>query len=180
MPQYFKGDDIEKKVYNSGEPVLSGLSSDKDDLYAGSYTCFKLGEIIWDSKLAPLSNAIPRIIFRESFSSLFDTFLVAGSLEGYITVFKQVFGENVDVEFTIPAPGKLQIAIVATDIILDDLVARHIESNEYIFDEIIDYDGDNIAVQTIKGFQSQYALEQMLYEMVPEGIYTEITLTLGV
>lgn len=179
-PQFFKGDAVEKKFYDSGNPIVSNLEIGKDDFFDGAYECFKLGEVLYDSGRAPLANAIPRDIFREAFASIFDSFLVAGSFESYLTVFKTIFGDDVDVTFTVPAPGKLQIDIVASGLALFDLIGRSIQDDVYVIDEIIDQDGNNIAGQSIKGFDTQYELEQMLFEMVPDGIYTEITLTVGV
>lgn len=179
MVQYYKGDDTELKFDAAGEPTLSALETEKDDFFDGAYACFVLGELLWDNQLSPLSRAIARDIFRESFATIFDQFRFAGTFESYMEVFRAIFGEDVEVEFTVPAPGKLQIDIAAVGIVLSDLVARRIVNNAYVLDEIVDYDGDNIALQSIKGFETQYELERMLYEMVPDGIYTEITLTVG-
>lgn len=179
-PQFFKGDAVEKKFYYSGNPIVSNLEVGKDDFFEGAYSCFKLGEVLYDSGRAPLANAIPRDIFREAFSSIFDSFLVAGSFESYLTVFRTIFGDDVVVTFTVPAPGKLNIDIVATGLALFDLISRTIQDDAYMIDEIIDQDGNNIAGQSVKGFETQYELQQMLFEMVPNGIYTEITLTVGV
>ena len=179
MPQFFKGDAEERRYYNSGQPIMSDLSTQKDLFFDDAYACFILGELLYDTNRAPLANAIRRDIFRESFSTIFDAFLLAGSFEAYLTVFRKIFGDDVDVEFTVPAPGKLQIDIVAAGFELSDFLARRIEANTYVYDEVIDDEGDNIAFQSVKGFTSQYELEQMLFEMVPDGIYTEITLAVG-
>lgn len=180
MSQYFKGDSEELKFYNGGEPTLSDLALQKDSFFDEAYACYILGEMIWDSARSPLANAIPRAIFRKSFSTIFDSFLLAGSFESYLIVFQKVFGASVDVTFTVPAPGKLNIDIIADTIELTDFIARYISENSYFYDEIIDDEGDNIAFQSIEGLESEYELQQMLFEMVPAGIYTEITLTIGV
>lgn len=179
MPQYFKGDPEELKYYAVGQPLMDIVSGEKDDFFDDAYACALLGELIYDNGLSPLANAISRDIFRTSFSTVFDAFIVAGSFYSYLTVFEKIFGEDVEVTFTVPAPGKLQIDIVAAGVEESTFVARQIESNAYVFYEILDQEDDNLVVQTIKGFQSQYELEQMLFEMVPAGIYTEITLSLG-
>lgn len=177
--QFFKGDATEQKFYNAGEPVLSALSLSKDEFFDEAYACFVLGELLYDTGRAPLARAIDRQIFRESFSALFDSFLVAGTFEAYLDVFRQIFGAEVDVQFTVPGPGKLQISITADDVEEFEFVARQVESNAYVFYEIIDDEDDNIVFQTVKGIESEYELEQMLFEMVPAGIYTEITLSFG-
>ena len=179
-PQFFKGDSQELKFYGAGNPIIQNLEVGKDEFFDGAYSCFKLGDILYDSGRAPLAKAIPRPIFREAFATIFDSFLEAGSFESYLTVFRNIFGADVDVTFTVPAPGKLQIAIVATGLAISDLIGRVIQGDSYVFDEIIDQDGNNIVGQSVKGFETQYELEKMLFEMVPNGIYTEITLTIGV
>lgn len=177
--QYFKGDDLEVKFVNCMKPIFDILSLQKSDFYLGGYETAPLGEMIYDTKRAPLSNAIARDIFRISFKQIFEAFVVSGTFDSYITVFRKIFGDTVEIEFTVPAPGKLNIDIVAEGFELSDFLSRYIEDNSYLFDEVIDYDDDNIAFQTVIGFTTQYELEQMLYEMVPAGIFTTITLDTG-
>lgn len=179
MQKFKESDLLEERMTNVAEPVLELLSSDKDDLYEGAFNAAPLGDALFETARAPLTNAIRQEIFRESFQEIFEAFISGGSFETYITVFQKIFGEDVEVEFTVPAPGKLLIDIEAQDIVLSDFVARTIVSNAYVFDEVVDYDLDNIVFQTVKGFQTQYELELMLFEMVSGGIYTEISLTLG-
>lgn len=179
MAQLYKGDDIEKKFYNAGRPECETLSAQKNDFFTDGYSCFKLGEILYDNDLSPLANSIPRDIFRESFSDVFEAFVDVGSFESYLTVFRSVFGDAVEVTFTVPAPGKLNIAIVATGLALYNIAVRTIVEDEIVIDDLIDDEGDYIVLQAVKGFESQYELEQMLYEMVPAGIYTQISLTVG-
>jgi hypothetical protein len=177
--QYFKGDALEQKFDDAGEPIMSELLLQKDLFFAGAYECAPLGELLFDNDRSPLSNAIPREIFRLAFKEIFDAFVEVGTFESYITVFQKIFGEDVGIVFTVPDPGKLNIDITATNVELSEFIARYIEDNTYIFDEVIDDEGDNIVFQSIQGFESQAELEQMLFEMVPAGIYTEITLTLA-
>lgn len=177
--QYFKGDATELKYYNSAQPIAASLSGQKHLFFDDAYACAVLGDLLYDNDYAPLARAIPRDIFRESFSTIFDAFSLAGSFESYLTVFRKIFGNAVEVTFTVPAPGKLNIDIIAEGVSISNFVSRRIVGNTYIFDLIIDDEGDNIVFQTVKGFESQYELEQMLFEMVPAGIYTNITLTLG-
>lgn len=177
--QFFKGDETEIKYYQSGKPICDALSLQKHLFFDDAYGCFVLGELLYDNNYAPLANAIPRDIFRESFATVFDAFLVAGSFESYLTVFRNIFGDDVEVTFGVPSPGKLTIDIVAEGFQLSLFMARRIVGNAYVLDEIIDDEGDNIVFQTVKGFETQYELEQMLFEMVPDGIYTEISLSVG-
>lgn len=178
--EYFKGDTNELSVYGVGKDLMDALSLQKDLFYAGAYEAAPLGEVIYDTGRSPLSNAIVRTIFRLAFEQIFTAFVEAGTFESYLTVFRKIFGEDVAVVFTVPAPGKLEIDITADDPEISNGVARIISGNAYQFDEFITQDGvDEIVFQTIKGFESQYELEQMLFELVPGGVYTVISLTIG-
>lgn len=177
--QYFKGDDLEKKFYDAGKVILEELSLQKDLFFAGAYEAAPLGDMIYETERAPLAKAIDPLIFREAFKEIFDAFTVAGSFESYLTVFRKIFGESVDVTFVIPDPGKLEINIEASELELSEFLSRYIAENQYLFDEIVDDELDNIVFQTVKGFESQYELEQMLRELVPAGVWTEISLTYG-
>lgn len=59
------------------------------------------------------------------------------------------------------------------------MMGREIVDDAYDYFEITDHTGDPILLQTVKGFQSQAELERMLFEMVPAGIFTNISLTIG-
>lgn len=178
-PQFYKGDEKELKIFNSANSVIVNLETGKDEFFDNAFSTYPLGDVLYDSGRAPLANAIPRDIFRESFATIFGSFLEAGSFETYLEVFRNIFGEDVAVTFAVPAPGKLNIDIVATGLAIFDLVGRTIQDDTYVIDEIVDYDGNNVVGQSLKGFETEYELEQMLFEMVPAGIYTQITLTVG-
>lgn len=176
--QYFNGDDVEKKYYNSGAVKMNELSLQKDEFFDDAYACQVFGDLLFEEMRSPLSNAMPKEIFRESFSEIVQSFIEVGTFESYLTVFRKIFGPDVDVTFTVPAAGKLNILIVAEGLEISNFVSRYIQSNQYNFDNVITQDGDQIVFQTVNGFQSQYELEQMLFEMVPSGIFTSITLTI--
>jgi hypothetical protein len=179
--QNFKGDDTELKFINSAGPVLDSLSLQKTQFFQGAYTCGPLGDLIYNTKRAPLSTAVVQSIFRTAFSQMFAAFITAGTFESYITVFKKIFGDNVGIVFTVPAPGQLTIALSATTLELNDLTMRYVDTvaNAYVYDTLVDYDGTSIQVQSVTGFQSQYELQSMLFELVPAGIFTSISLTFG-
>jgi hypothetical protein len=179
MYQPYKGDAVELKWTGGGADAFDTIGMQLDLFYEECFECFMLGEIISESELSPLANAIDPEIFRESFVEIFDAFVAGGTFEAYLTVFAKIFGEDAIVEFTVPAPGKLTIAIEAAGIETSNFISRTIESNSYVFANMLTQADEQILFQSIKGFASQYELEQMLFEMVPAGIYTTISLTLG-
>ncbi len=181
--QKFKGDDIENKYIASGTPLMDMLSTAKDEFFADAYNAGPLGDLLHDINRSPLANAITLEVFRTSFNTIYEAFRKSGSFESYLTVFRKIFGDDVDVEFTVSAPGKLTIDIVAQHLEENFFVARHVSHNVYAFDNVIYYDDTDqgyILFQSVKGFKTQYELEQMLFELVPDGIFTDINLTFGV
>lgn len=177
--QYFKGDALELKMIACAQTIIDQISDQKTLFFDNAYESYPLGDVLFDTGRSPLSNAIPRTIFRESFNQIFTSFTVAGSFDSYIDVFTKIFGDTVEITFTIPNPGELNIDIVADGVLISDFIARTIVADAYVNDNVVDDEDDQIVFQTVKGFESQYELEQMLKKMVPAGIYTEITLTLG-
>lgn len=178
--QKFKGDATELKFEACASELIDNIGMQLDLFFDDAYDAMPLGDLLHAGDRSPLSNAIRPEIFRESFNTIYNAFRVSGSFESYLTVFRKIFGEAVDVEFVVPAPGKLQINIIADQLEEFSFVARHIQNNQYLFDNVIYEDGDgtgDIIFQTVKGFHSQYELEQMLFEMVPAGIFTDINLT---
>lgn len=178
MQKFKENDALEDKVEAIAEPLLTVIGSDLDTMLADADESGPFGDMIWESQRSPLASAIRKEIFRVGFKQIFESYVSVGTFEAYITVWKKIFGDSVDITFTVPGPGELDIEIETDIVELHDLVARRIESNIYLFDDLVDYNGDNILVQTIKGFQTQYELEQMLFEMIPVGVYTTISLSL--
>lgn len=177
--QHFKGDANEVKTYNSARPAFDEIGMQKDFFFDGAFECFALGDIIWQSGRSPLANAIQLSVFRESFFAIFESFQFAGTFESYLTVFRAVFGNDVVVVFTVPAPGKLDIHITATGLQINKLLGRRVDGSGYVFETIVDRDGNHPVGRSFKGLESEYELNQMLFEMVPGGVYTLITLDVG-
>jgi hypothetical protein len=180
--QLFKASDAtEQKFDDAFSPTFDLIAAALLNFYNDAFTAGPLGDLLFDTNRAPLANAIDKAIFRVVFNYLFETFLVAGTFESYLTVFQQIFGNDVDVAFTVPAAGKLNIDITAVNFEVYDLMERHITAGAYVLDNLITQDGlDNLAVQIMDGFQTQYEVEQMLFEMVPGGIFTTINLSIEV
>jgi len=180
MQKFKESDTTEQKFISAAESVFDGRAFQRNLFYEDCYSAYTLGEILWDGNYAPLARAVKREIYREAFKEMFDAFIAGGTFESYLTVFRKIFGDGVTVTFTVPDPGKLTIDIESDGFLLSEFLVRYIEDNAYAFDEIIDDEGDNIVFTTVQGFETQYELEQMLFEMVPGGIFTSISLTVGV
>jgi hypothetical protein len=181
MVQFFKyADQDELNVYDSIEPIVTTVESSINSFYIDAYNAPELGGIIHDNDLSPLTNAIRRDVFVACFQQIFSGWRRAGTFEVYIAVFKKIFGDDVGITFTVPNPGHLQIDLEANTGIENQFQAKQIESNQYVYYDLLDSDGDNLVFITPLGIESQYELEKVLYTLVPEGIYAEITLTIDI
>lgn len=72
--QKFKNDATENKFYESARPTIKDRIDQKNIFFDEAFDTKILGEIIFDSELSPLTNSIPRDIFRDTFNTLFNTF----------------------------------------------------------------------------------------------------------
>lgn len=177
--QAFKENDAkEAKVTSCFLPWLTLLGNERDLFYAGAYTAYPLGNALYDLDADPLSGVIGRETFVQSFPAIHSLFASPGPFEFYLEVFRAIWGEDVDVEFTIPAPGKLEIAIEALDATDYLGIVREIIEDEYEYFELIDQDGDNIVFQGSQGIKTQREVDALMKEIAPQGVWIETTLTL--
>jgi hypothetical protein len=175
--QPFKQNDlIEQKVKDAFISILTLLGGDRDTFYEGSYTSYALGDLIYDLGASPLVGPITQDIFRTSFFIIHDFFTRPGTFEFYLQVFRAVWGDDVDVEFLVPAPGKLLINIHALSVSVDDLLARRIDNNVYFYDEVLDHEDNIISVQGKKGIKTQSEADALIRELHPAGLWVVLTL----
>jgi len=179
MTKYFKGDATELKMFDSGNGILTVLGLALDEFFEDAYGSIPMGELLYDEERVPLTNAIRREIFIRSFKEIFEAWSFAGTFESYILVFKKIFGEDVEIDFTVPAPGKLEIDITTAGVQEYEILVREIVSNAYVYYSLVDDVGDFITLATVLGLETPGELEKVLFTMVPNGIFTAVTLTIG-
>lgn len=178
MQAFKENDELEKKVTNIFKPLLNGLLTDKFDFQSNAFRSYPLGDVLFDTERSPLAGAISKDVFRESFFAIHDLFTRPGTFEFYLNVFRAIFGNDVDVEFEVPAPGKLNINVQSNSLVLDFLQARRIESGEYVYYDLITQpEGDNLVAQVPKGPKTQSEIDAIMIELTPHGILVNTTLT---
>lgn len=178
--QFFKEtDDDEKKFYQITAPTMDILEAQHNAFFDEAYYCHLLGEVLYDTGAATFWAAMSRDIFKTSFFALFESFIEGGSLESYMTVFRAIFGNDVDVEFSVPNPGHLVINIRALDITLEPITTRRIVNNSYQYDDLLDSDGEPIMAQVTKGIKTQQDMDILMPELTPAGIFVETTLLIS-
>jgi hypothetical protein len=176
--EYFKNDDLEQKIIAACQSLFSGINTGIDDLEENCFSCYKMGELLFDNNRMPLTNVIKRDIFIYCFEQIFEAWQFCGTFESYLTVFKKIFGEGSTVDFTVPGAGQLEIEIIATETDEFNAVFREVLNEVYIYDNFVTQDDDKIIFRSVLGIESQYELEKVLFSLVPNGVYTTISLTI--
>lgn len=177
MIQYFKrNDDLEKKVADCFDPILTSLSLERTDFYDGANAAQPLGEVLKNLKRDPMVGVISDEVYVTSFSAIHELFTRPGTFEFYLQLFRKIWGDSVDVEFTVPSPGVLNINIEAVEAISYRFIARRIVDNAYIYEPVIDDVGDNIVFQGTIGLKTQAEVDLLMKEISPANIFTTATL----
>ncbi len=178
--QRFKPNDaIETKTLAAITPTLDALVEDHDDLYEGAFTAADLGDVLFNLDRDPMAGVIDATTFRQSFWAIHTLFTRPGTFEFYLTVFRAIWGDDVDVEFTVPGNGKLQIGVSGTlTPELSPLMFREVVGTSYLYHNFVTQDGDTIQAQGFQGLKSQADADRLIGELAVQGVYTTLTLTL--
>lgn len=178
MKPFKETDTLEAAVSNTIVPTIDQLETDLDLFFDGAFECFLLGDVLYDLSRDPMAGVITRGIFRTSFFAIHELFTAPGTFEFYLTVFRAIFGDSVDVEFVIPGPGQLEINIDSLETGTFNLLAREIVGGVYEYSQLItSEDGDLIMGQGTQGIKTQYEMDSLINEISMDGIFTVCNLT---
>jgi len=174
----FKPNDteVEPRIIAALNYALTPIVASRDEFYDESYEAFDLGHVLYDSNRDPMSGVILRENFARSFFEIHSLFTRPGTFEFYLDVFRRIWGNDVDVQFVIPGDGRLQINIEALASYLEQFHARRIVDNAYVYDPVIDHEGDKIMFQTSIGIKTQAEIRALMRELSPYGVFVEANL----
>jgi hypothetical protein len=176
ITQKFKGDATELKVEASASPAFDLASLSKDQFLESGFTAAPFLLMLYDEGRMPFSDRIPRDSFVEFIQEALSRFPFTGTFDSYLFILEKVFGEGSGVLFDVPAAGKLEILVNAASSILSDLVAVELSSGQYVTSELVNEDLALLQVSGISGIDSEYKLTQLLAELIPAGIFPDVTL----
>lgn len=176
--QRFKENDLtEKKYIDAMMPALTGIGASLDEFWEDAYECYLLGDVLYELGRDPMSGVITQDIYRQSFPAIHQLFTRPGTFEFYLTVFRSIWGDAVDVTFAIPSPGVLTINAEVLDIGTFDFVAREIVDNAYQYNPVVDEASDFIQFRDTVGIKNQSEIDALMNELSPEGVIVITTLT---
>jgi hypothetical protein len=125
----------------------------------------------------PFSARVPREAFVSFIRQAIPNFKFTGTFESYLFILNSIFGSAVEVLFTIPAAGRLQIEVNAGGATVDfDWIAKRFEDGGFVLDNLVTSDGDQLILASIVGIETEGQLQALFDELIPAGIQTEITL----
>lgn len=176
MPQNFKGDATELKMIACASPAFDLTKAALDEFYEDSYTTKDFLLMLYDEGRMPFSQRVPREIFVGFIRELFERFPETGTFEVYLFVLYSIFGEDADITFDIPDFAELDIQIDTVSDTEFTFISRRFVNGAYVFDEVVDYDGNNLVFRGISGVSDVSELELLFSELVPAGIYLTIGL----
>ena len=104
-------DTLEAKVRQVFLPKLEELGVAHDDFYNGAFESYPLGDVLWETKVDPIAEAIIKDIYRTVYAAIHAMADTPATFEYWIAIFTAVWGETGAVRFVVPAPGKLEINI---------------------------------------------------------------------
>lgn len=168
MPEYFKGDETERKIVACGNSLFQVLEGELRLFLQNAYKSEGLGRVIYDMGFSPLVNILSRDVFAESMNALLENFRAAGTFESYIAVFKTIFGADTSVVFEVLGKAHLRINITAKRAgtrlwgTLDKKLVKDKTGKVFVFQ------------RTVKS-GDYYEARKLLTILTPGGIYLEVT-----
>jgi hypothetical protein len=177
MTQLFKGDPTENKFENAARPAFDACAQTKQQFYDAGYTTADFLLMLYDAGRMPFSQRVPREAFVSFIRQAIPNFPFTGTFESYMLILTGIFGGAVEVLFTIPAEGRLQIEVNAGGATVDfEWVAQTFVDGGFVIDQIVASDGDQLVLSSIVGIETEGQLQALFDELIPAGIQTEITL----
>lgn len=177
ITEKFKGDATELKMELAASPAFDLTLASLDEFKADSYDTEPFLLMLYDEGRMPFSNRVPRDAFVSFIREALKRFKFTGTFETYLFIIANIFGADSSVLFSVPAPGKLTMVINAGTSVSFDFIVREYIDGAYVESTIVDSDGNTLTFSGISGIDSQYALEQLFAEIIPAGIFPDITLT---
>lgn len=175
--QAFKpNDEVETKWNASFAPTDAAIQTALDDFEDGAVECAELGDVLFELEADPMAGVLSQEIYRTSFPAVHQLYTRPGTFEFYLELFRAIWGEDVEIEFEVPAPGKLLINITAATVELQGFLARQIVDNAYVYHNVVDHVGDNLVFQGLQGIKTQSEVDAIMRELGVAGVWVEAVL----
>lgn len=178
MTQLFKGDENELKYYAAGLPAFQATSDSLDEMYDGAFDAAPFLLMLYDEDRIPFSQRVNRNAFVDFIRQTLKLFPFIGSFDTYLFILSAIFGEQSEIFFEVPAPGKLSISVNATSTLEFEFIGREPNGlGGYTLFNVSDSLGNDLIFRGVSGIETEYDLELLFSEIMPVGIVPDIALT---
>lgn len=177
MTQTFKGDTLEQQMIDAGDPAFEACIQALNSFFQNCYTSHDFLLMLYDNGRMPFSDRVPRDVFIGFIQEAIPNFPVTGTFEAYLFILKSIFGEETEVQFDVPAAGKLEMLVAAEASLDFNFLASEFSGGVFQEYTMQTTTGDDITFTGISGIDSEAELSALLAELIPVGIWPDITLT---
>lgn len=173
--QNFKGDSDELKMQSVVTPLLSVTDLGLDDFYERGFDANPFILMLRDEGRIPFSIKLKEEFFPAFFSEALKNFPFVGNFESYLLILKAVFGEQTEIIFEVPAPGKLTILVNFSQSEFD-LIGRIFNGVSYDLYQVISDQDEIVICNGLTGIETVEELYLLFSEITPEGIFLTLAL----
>lgn len=169
VQKFIEGDAEENKFFKVFNDIVASTMSDIEAYYNNAYGSPELGRALYELQRLPIYKILEKSLFIKAYQKIIEGEAYIGTIEGYLTILRAIFGDNAIINLTIVAPLHLKFDITA------EVQQFYLWVDNYN-NEIIDENGDNIVFEEIVALLSSRQLLELLKQTTNAGTYVEFTL----
>ena len=169
VQKFIEGDAEENKFFTVFSEVVNSTMSDIEQYYNQAYGSKELGNALYELQRVPIYRVLEKSLFLKAYSKILQGEAYIGTIEGYLTILRAIFGDNATINLTIVAPLHLKFDITA------EVQQFYLWVDNYN-NEIVDENGDNIVFEEIVALLSSRQLLELLKQTTNAGTFVEFTL----
>lgn len=169
VQRFIEGDAEENKFFKVFNDIVASTMSDIEAYYNNAYGSPELGRALYELQRLPIYKILEKSLFIKAYQKIIEGEAYIGTIEGYLTILRAIFGDDAIINLTIIAPLHLKFDITA------EVQQFYLWVDNYN-NEIIDENGDNIVFEEIVALLSSRQLLELLKQTTNAGTYVEFTL----
>lgn len=169
VQRFIEGDAEENKFFKIFNDIVASTMSDIEAYYNNAYGSPELGRALYELQRLPIYKILEKSLFIKAYQKIIEGEAYIGTIEGYLTILRAIFGDNAIINLTIVAPLHLKFDITA------EVQQFYLWVDNYN-NEIIDENGDNIVFEEIVALLSSRQLLELLKQTTNAGTFVEFTL----
>lgn len=169
VQKFIDGDEEESKFYRVFSQVVETTFNDLEQYYINAYGSPELGRALFETQRVPIYKILEKSLFIKAYNKILEGEAYIGTIEGYLTILRAIFGDTADIKLTIVAPLHLRFDITAE---MQQFYIWVDNANN----EIVDENGDNIVFEETVALLSNRQLLEILQQTTNAGTFVDFNL----